>query len=96
MATQDTAHREVAAPHRTMMLDSFIGVTGTAGVEPTAGSEQRADAVLIKADERSQDLTHCLLTDCQCRSRLRMMALLSALRAPDLPFTTMSTAGNWC
>jgi len=79
-----------------VMLDSFIGVTGTAGIEAATGPEQRTDAVLIEADERSQDLTHSLLTDCQCRSRLRTMAWLSALRAPDLPFTTISTAGNWC
>lgn len=96
MTAQDAARSEIAAAHDAVMLDRFFGVAGATRIETAIRPEQRAHAVAIQADEAFQDDAHCLTTVRQCRSRLRVIAALSASRAAERAFTTRSTAGNSC
>lgn len=96
MTAQDAARSEIAAAHDTVMLDRFFGVAGATRIETAIRPEQRAHAVAVQPDEALQDDAHCLTTVRQCRSRLRVIAALSASRAAERAFTTRSTAGNSC
>src|SRR3954467_2344740 len=96
MTAQDATCGEIAAAHDTVMFECFFGVTGAARIEATIRPEQRTDEVLVQANQSLQDSAHCFTTVRQCRSRLRVIAALSASRAPERALTTRSTAGNSC
>jgi len=86
MTAQDATCREIAAAHDAVMFECFFGVTGTARIETTVRSEQRTHEVAIQTNQSLQDGAHCFTTVRQCRSRLRVIAALSASRAPEVQF----------
>src|ERR1700754_3545129 len=96
MTAQDAARREVAVAHDAVMLECFFGITGAARLEATVRPEHRAHAVAVDANQTLQDGAHCFTTVRQCRSRLCVIAALSASRAPVRALTTRSTAGSSC
>src|SRR5262245_9677357 len=96
MTAQDAARSEIAAAHDAVMLDRFLGITGAARIETAVRPEHRTHAVAIQPDQAFQDDAHCFTTARQGRSRLRVIAALSASRAAEREFTTSSTPGNSC
>src|ERR687898_2969322 len=96
MTAQNAARSEIAPTHTAVMLDRFFGVARAARIKTAVRAEQRAHAVTVEADQALQDGAHCLTTVRQCFSRLRVIAALSAARAPARALTTRSTAGNSC
>src|SRR4029079_7494573 len=96
MTAQDATCGEIAAAHDAVVFERFFGVAGTARIEPTVRPEHRTHQVTIQTNQSLQDGAHCFTTVRQCRSRLRVIAALSASRAPARALTTRSTAGNSC
>jgi len=96
VAAHQAPGRKHDASPGAMPFDGFLGVAGTTGIETAVRSEQGTDTVSVESDECLQDDAHCLITVRQCFSRLRTIAALSAVRAPDLALTTMSTGGSSC
>src|SRR6185503_19229304 len=96
MTAQDATCGEIAAVHDAVLLDRFFGVAGAARIETAVRPEHRTHAVAVEADRAFQDDAHCFTTVRQWRSRLRVIAALSASRAPERALTTRSTAGSSC
>lgn len=51
VALQNTTQRQIAAAHSAMSRDGFYSIAGTAWVETTTGTSQRADKELVAAEQ---------------------------------------------
>jgi hypothetical protein len=58
MAARKSVQAEIASTEQAVSSNRLDSVLGAARVEPTVGSEQRTDQVLVGADEPDDEATH--------------------------------------
>ena len=96
MTARETLQAKPAAAHAAVLGDSFERVRGTGRIEATMRTEPWADGELVRADKKSDHVTHEAAIFCQSLSNDARKSARSALivdaRAPMM----MSRAGSSC